>query len=197
MSDPPTSFTQIAFVSKDWRKSAQYWMDEMGAGPFFILKLPPLEKNYRGRIVRDTFEVAISFVGNTSLEIIQPINSEPSMFREVLESKGDGALHHMFTDFHAMDDAEFGARRQKYADLGLKIACEFTIPGLGNNIFYDSLHNVGTFIELSQLSAQGFQICLNMFEEHRIWDGRNPIRDIAEAAPHMPSIFETTARVPE
>jgi hypothetical protein len=187
---PPDSFTQIAFVSKDWRKSAQHWLDVMGAGPFFILRLPPLEKNYRGRLVSDTFEVAISFVGNTSLEIIQPINDEPSMFTEVLQKKGDGALHHMFPDFRAMDDAVFDARRKKYAELGMVIACEFNIPGLGRNIFYDSMQDIGSFVELSQLTPQGFKVCQNMFEAHRSWDGKNPIRDIAEAAPHMASIFQ-------
>jgi hypothetical protein len=187
--EPNVSFTQIAFVSKDWRKSVQHWIDVMGAGPFFILKLPPLEKNYRGRLVSDTFEVAISFVGNTSLEIIQPVNDEPSMFREVLEKKGDGALHHMFPDFHAMDDAEFNARRKKYADLGMNIACEFNIPGLGHNIFYDSLQDLGSFVELSQVTPQGFQICRNMFEAHRTWDGQNPVRDIATVARHMPTLF--------
>jgi hypothetical protein len=183
------SFTQMAFVSQDWRKSAKYWMDVMGAGPFFILKLPPFEKHYRGRIVRDSFEAAISFVGDTCLEVIQPTNDQPSMFREVLDRKGDGALHHVFADFHAMDDAEFAARRQRYAELELKIACEFQIPGLGNNIFYDAPDASGTFIELSQVNTPGFQVCLNMYEAHRTWDGKNPIRDIAEAAPHMASVF--------
>jgi Glyoxalase/Bleomycin resistance protein/Dioxygenase superfamily len=183
------SFTQFAFVSTDWRRAAFHWIDVMGAGPFFILKLPPLEKQYRGRSVFDTFEVAISFVGNTSIEIIQPINEEPSMFREVLEKKGDGALHHMFPDFRAMDDEEYARRRKKYADLGMNIACEFAIPGLGQNIFYDSLDPVGTFVELSQLTPEGFRVCLSMYEAHRTWDGTNPIRDIADAATHMPAIL--------
>jgi Glyoxalase/Bleomycin resistance protein/Dioxygenase superfamily len=183
MQAPPDSFTQIAFVTKDWRKFAQHWTDVMGAGPFFILKLPPIEKKYRGRLVSDTFEVAISFVGETCLEIIQPVNNEPSMYREVLDSKGDGALHHTFADFRAMDDTQFNARRKKYADLGLQIACEFTIPGLGHNIFYDTLHSIGSFVELSQLSTQGFKVCQNMYEAHRDWDRKNPIRDILEAVP--------------
>ena len=167
----------------------------MSAGPFFILKLPPLKKTYRGRTVCDTFEAAISFVGRTSLEIIQPMNNDPSMFREVLDKKGEGALHHVFPDFRAMDDLEYNARRKKYADLGLAIACEFSIPDLGYNIFYDSPDGSGTFIELSQVTPQGFQICLNMYEAHRTWDGKTPFRDIAEAVPrsHMPVILAEAA----
>jgi hypothetical protein len=60
MFEQGASFTQIAFVSNDWRKSAKQWIDVMSAGPFFILKLPPLKKTYRGRMVCDTFEAAIS-----------------------------------------------------------------------------------------------------------------------------------------
>jgi len=187
--EPPASFTQIAYVTHDWRKAAQHWMDVMGAGPFLLLKLPAIVKNYRGRLVRDTFEVGISFVGGTSLELIQPVNDEPSMYREVLESKGDGALHHTFADFHAMDDAEFAARRKKYAELGLQIACEFDIPGLGRNIFYDALDTLGSFVELSQVSPDGFKICQNMYEAHRNWDGTNPFRDMVEAAPHLRSLM--------
>jgi Glyoxalase/Bleomycin resistance protein/Dioxygenase superfamily len=180
---PSGSLTQVAYVSNNVEKAVKHWLEVMNAGPFYMLRLPPIEKRYRGRLVTDTFVTAVGFAGNTQIEISQPTNNEPSIIREILELKGEGGVHHIFPEFRSLNDLEYRQRRQKYENAGLKVALEFDIPGMGYQLFYDALDSIGTFIELAQLSPAVFQTVHRIYDAHRSWDGKNPIRDIAEVLP--------------
>ncbi len=94
---------QIAFVTRDLHKSMQAWIDNLKIGPWTVLTFT--EKSVRNLRVDDKpvsepfkFLIAISWIGDMQLEIIQPVYG-PTIYNEFLERRGEG-LHHIKEQIH-------------------------------------------------------------------------------------------------
>ncbi len=89
---------QVCVVVRDIQKAVRTWEDIYGIGPWEIVRLT--EKNAVRRKIHgvETDEptesiVAMSQIGNTFLEIIQPVSLN-SVYSEFLETFGEG-IHHL------------------------------------------------------------------------------------------------------
>ena len=93
---PWGSVTEICYVTTDLTRAIERWAQDLGAGPFFTLTIPADfgTRTYRGRPAQDSFSAALGFCGSTLVEFVQPLNDRPSVFREVLDERGDLAAHH-------------------------------------------------------------------------------------------------------
>ena len=94
---PWGSVTEICYVTTDLTRAIERWAQDLGAGPFFTLTIPANfgTRTYRGRPAEDSFIAALGFCGSTLVEFVQPLNDRPSVFREVLDERGDLAAHHI------------------------------------------------------------------------------------------------------
>jgi hypothetical protein len=168
-------------VVSDLQESIDEWIDLSHAGPFYLLKGGfEVDKRYRGNTTADTYVGAVGFLGELIIELIQPINAAPSIFREVL---GDARskLHHMhhlrgFT--HEGFDAEIAA----YARRGFGLAYTATVPGMGRAAFVDTYQHLGFFVELMETPPAVFDALDTIREAHRNWDGSQRVRE-------FPAIF--------
>ena len=89
---------QIAWLTRDLEKSMQAWIDVLRVGPWRVFRFTDKTvKNLKvgGRIVEEPFEfrIAISSVGNTEIELIQPVRG-PMIYEEYIQRRGEG-LHHI------------------------------------------------------------------------------------------------------
>jgi methylmalonyl-CoA/ethylmalonyl-CoA epimerase len=89
---------QIAFVTRDLERSMQAWIDDLAIGPWTVLTFTEQTvKNLKvdGRLVTEPFEfrIAISWIGEMQLELIQPVHG-PTIYQAFLDRKGEG-LHHI------------------------------------------------------------------------------------------------------
>jgi hypothetical protein len=186
MSIPHGTVTEVCYVTHDLDRAIERWVDGVGAGPFFIMNLAADfgERNYRGAPARDSFKAALGFSGNTLVEFIQPTNDQPSVFREVLEAKGDMAMHHIMPNIRPMTADDYDALRDRYLALGYVAAIDMKLPGLGRNILFDAREQLGVFVELLESSAAMYAGLENMHAAHVGWDGQRPQRDFMESMPH-------------
>ena len=72
-----------------------HWAEVLGVGPFFFLPRPALhDLRYRGEPTEARISVAISYAGATQIELIEPLDDEPTPYRRLLAAHGTG-LHHV------------------------------------------------------------------------------------------------------
>lgn len=179
MSLPEGSYTQAAYVVFDLEAAIDAWARTLGAGPFFVFDSPVDDKIYRGKPGSDTNLAAMGFLGGTNIEIFQPVNDAPSMYREVLETTGEGA-HHVIPRMRPMTDEDFDRACAGYEALGLELSTSGTVPGVGRIAFYDARDRIGQFIEVIQLSRETYPVMDLMHDAHVDWDGKDPLRPFSQ-----------------
>ncbi|MFJ9705778.1 VOC family protein [Streptomyces sp. NPDC101234] len=186
MQTAPGATTQFAFVTTDIDRAVSHWVDGLGAGPFYRLEFPVTfgERQYRGKPAEDSIVVALGFTGNTMIEIIQPTNDAPSVFQEVLREQGDLALHHVQPNIRPTSPGDYDAARARYEELRYDPALVMVLPGGGRCTIFDARSRVGSFVELSEFTADDCRGMEFMRAAHETWDGQRPIRDYAESATH-------------
>jgi hypothetical protein len=177
---PQGTISQTCYVTRDIARAVGEWSDVLGAGPFFRIECAKQQKLYRGRPAADSFTAVLGFLGTTMLEFIQPTDDEPSIFREVLDVKGEG-VHHVQPNMRIMTAEAYDEQFAAYKRAGLECAVEMEIPGLGRASFFDALARTGVFIELIQASEMMYRGMENMHAAHLAWDGKRPMRDMHES----------------
>lgn len=100
---------QIAWVTRDLERSMKAWVETLKVGPWKVFSFTDQTvKNLMvgGEPVTEPFKflIAISSMGDTELEIIQPVYG-PTIYERFIREKGEG-LHHIK---ERIDEASFGA----------------------------------------------------------------------------------------
>ncbi len=86
---------QVCVVTRDHRRTMA-GMVQAGIGPWRVYTFGPetcTEMTYRGRPERFTFKLCMAWTGSMFWEIVEPLEG-PSIYREFLDSHGEG-LHHV------------------------------------------------------------------------------------------------------
>jgi hypothetical protein len=89
---------QIAWVTWDLEKAMKAWVENLKVGPWRVYTFTDeTVKNLQvdGQPVTEPFKflIAISWIGDTEVEIIQPVYG-PTIYEKFLREKGEG-LHHI------------------------------------------------------------------------------------------------------
>ena len=162
---------QIGYVVRDVKASMDQWV-RLGVGPWFYIDNVVTDYfRYRGEDSAMSMSVAIANLGDIQLELIQPTNDAPSMYRDFLESGREGAQHVAYwtTNYQDLYD-------QAIAD-GYTVAQEGSIGGeLGRFAYLDTEFDQGTVIEISDISGPKGQIFAYVRDAAANWDGTEPIR---------------------
>jgi Glyoxalase/Bleomycin resistance protein/Dioxygenase superfamily len=181
MSIPVGSVTETCYVTYNLDKAMAEWTRATGAGPWFEAEFPAsLVKSYRGKPAADSFRAAIAFAGTSLIELVQPTNDAPSIFREILETRGEGGLHHVYPRIRPRKGAEYDRACADYRALGLEPALSFTIEGMGRNDFFDATATLGCFIELLEFEEAVYDAIMRpIYQAHIEWDGKTrPVRSM-------------------
>jgi methylmalonyl-CoA/ethylmalonyl-CoA epimerase len=91
-----TGLHQVAFVVRDIATAQRFFNEKMGVPRFFVIEDfgdRVTEKTFRGKPVDSQFKIAITYSGDTQIELCQHVSGE-TCYKEFLERKGEG-LHHL------------------------------------------------------------------------------------------------------
>lgn len=186
MSISHGAVAEVCYVTHDIERAIRHWTEGVKAGPFYVLTCAADfgQRSYRGAPAKDSYKAAIGFSGNTLIEFIQPTNDEPSVFQEILKTKGEMAVHHIYPDIRPLSSAEYDAMRNRYLDLGYVAALDMVLPVLGRCILFDAREQLGVFVELMEGSPEVFASLENIHAAHINWDGSRPQREFMESMLH-------------
>jgi hypothetical protein len=145
---------------------------DMRAGPFFVLPnfLVP-GQTYRGEESRADITIAMGFAGHMLIELIQPLDFEPSVYRETIELRGFG-FHHV-----GIACADVDADSAAYQARGYHEAFRAVVPTGGEVVYLDN--GMGAqlgFIELLPVTPGMDATFTRFWEASRDWDGADPVR---------------------
>jgi hypothetical protein len=176
MLQPDQSIVEVCHVVDDMDAALDYWINVIGAGPFFIGDMELTEnQTYRGQPAEVSIQVAFGFSGGLLIELVKPLRKIPSVFSEVLDSRGPG-FHHVMLRI----DYEEGYKR--LSEAGYEVASHGLLPGGERCTLFDAQRDSSGFIELMEMSPMIERQFANMLKAHLEWDRRTePRRPFAAA----------------
>ena len=169
---PMGGIAQTAFIVPDLVAAIDQWVADMRAGPFFVLPhlLVP-GQTYRGAESTADVTLAMGFAGHMMIELIQPLDSNPSVYRETIEKRGFG-YHHM-----GIACADVEAQVAAYRQRGWHEAYRAAVPTGGEVVYLDNGHGADTgFIELLPVTPGMDETFTRFWNASRDWDGSDPVR---------------------
>lgn len=112
---------QVAWVTRDLDRSLKAWVEELKVGPWRVYRFT--DRTVKGLKVGGVpvdepfeFRIAISWIGDTEIELIQPVHG-PTIYQRFLDEKGEG-LHHVK---ERIADADMDATVAGYAARGIGV----------------------------------------------------------------------------
>jgi NADPH:quinone reductase-like Zn-dependent oxidoreductase len=170
------SIAQMGYVVRDIEASMHGFI-ERGIGPWFYLKgVKPGNFTYHGEPSDMVMDVAVANSGDIQIELIQPVNAAPSMYKDFLDAGGEGLQH-------------FAYWSQNYQDLydrataaGFTVGQEGEIGGpTGRFAYLQTETHPGTVIEISDLGGTKKFVFDLIKLAAATWDGSHPIHVIDPA----------------
>lgn len=162
---------QIGYVVRDIDAAMDRWVKH-GVGPWFYVDRVQTDYfRYRGVDSDMQMSVALANSGDVQLELIQPRNDAPSMYKDFLDSGREGAQHIAYwsNDFQTLLDRSLAE--------GYTIGQEGSIGGeQGRFAYLDTEAEQGTVIEISDISGPKGQFFRYIRDVAATWDGSDPIR---------------------
>ena len=162
---------QLAYVPADFDATLNYWIEVMGAGPFFALDHVKLEGvMYRGQPSDIDFSMVLGHWGDLQIELIRQHNDAPSIYKTWRDEGREGLQHVCIL----VDDMALA--RGVCAKAGAKVAQEALVPGGGEVVYVETGGGPGSMVEILKPAPGGREFFAMMREAARDWDGSDPMR---------------------
>lgn len=175
---PRNGIMQMAYIVEDIDVAIRQWIDELGVGPWFLLdSFTGVDPVYRGEPSRADVALAMSFAGHMQIELIQPKDDHPSVYRETLQQRGYG-FHHFGVCTEDIDAA--------IADLEAKghvLAFRAGVPTGGEVAYLDGGPERPGMTELIEYGPGMDSAFTAFWRACRDWDGTRPVRPFAPPPP--------------
>jgi Glyoxalase/Bleomycin resistance protein/Dioxygenase superfamily len=168
---PLGQIIQMAYVVEDMHAAIRWWIKDAKTGPWFLLDHFWAEDQcYRGSPSKADVAIAMGFAGHMCIELIQPLDTHPSVYREIIDRRGYG-FHHVgiavaYVDAHIPD----------YEARGYKLAFKANVPTGGAVAYMDDGRNNPGFVELIPATPGMDETFTRFWRASVDWDGRDPIR---------------------
>ena len=171
MSQPDGTVMQMAYVVENLGVALEHWLSKMKVGPFIVLRsLEALDKRYRGAPSDLDVDIALGFSGDICIELIQQNCKSPSVFRELLDSKG-GGFHHWALFTESIDEEV-----SRYQKQGHALAFSGKVAIGGRFAYMDTVAELGGMIELIEATPSVRELFGNLENVSQQWDGADPVR---------------------
>jgi hypothetical protein len=168
---PHGGIIQTAFIVPNVREAIALWIRDLKAGPFFLIENWGGENPvYRGQPSQAKMSIALGFAGHMQIELIQPLDEHPSVYKEVRDRRGWG-FHHFGMASHDID-----ADIKRLQGEGYVLAFRCAVPTGGEVAYMDGgpfSAGMIEFIEAGKGLDEGFTA---MWQASVDWDGTDPIR---------------------
>ena len=167
---PRGGIIQTAFVVEDIHQAMASWVADCRVGPWFLLDHWTGDHPvYRGAPSQAGVAIAMAFAGHMQIELIQPNDAHPSVYKETIDARGYG-FHHLgrATETIDADIAELEAR-------GYGLAFRAGVP-TGGDVAYLDHPGYSGFLELITASDGMEQAFTRFWRASVDWDGSEPVR---------------------
>jgi len=162
---------QMAYVVKDIRASMDWWVRDCHVGPWFLLdSFTGADHRFRGGQSHADVAIAMAFAGHMQIELIQPKDDHPSVYKEIVDRRGHG-FHHVGV---AVEDAE--VERAAYERRGYEVAFRASVPSGGAVYYMCNGRNEPGFVELIPATPGMDEMFTRYWRASVDWKGENPIR---------------------
>jgi len=165
---------QNGYVVRDIEAAMKHWVEVLGVGPWFYIDRVQTDWfRHRGADSAIAMSIALANSGDLQIELIQPRNDAPSMYKEFLDSGREGLQHLAYwtRDYQGLYDRALG--------LGYRIGHEGQIGGgHGRFAYFDTETHPGTVIEISDISGGKGVFFEHVRKAALDWDGSDAIRPV-------------------
>ena len=162
---------QLAYVPADFDAALKFWIETVGAGPFWALDHVKLENlTYDGAPADVDFSMVIGYWGDLQIELIRQHNDAPSIYK-AWRDQGHEGLHHVCI---LVDDMAHA--REICAAAGARVVQAGEVQGGGEVIYVDTGGGPGTMVEILKTGAGGPEFFAHMKAAAKGWSGSDPIR---------------------
>jgi hypothetical protein len=170
------SIRQLAYVCNagSFNDTLDFWHRTFDAGPFWVTDVEPAEQIYDGRPTSSAWRLAVTYIGQSNIEIVAPLNDAPSVWSDGLAVAPHippaGLFHHI-----VLDTDDFDARRDILLASGAKYGMSLKISG--RRVHYvDAREILGCFVELVEWMPWTASVIDYMKETCATWDGKDELR---------------------
>jgi hypothetical protein len=125
---------------------------------------------FRGGPSKADVAIAMAFAGHMQIELIQPKDDHPSVYKEIADRRGYG-FHHFGI---AVEDTE--AERAVYEQRGYEVAYHAPVPSGGAVYYMDDGKNEPGFVELIPATPGMDDMFTRYWRASVEWKGEDPIR---------------------
>jgi len=168
---PDDGVIQMAYIVADLKAAIAQWSTKLRVGPWFVIdSFTGIDPVYRGKPSRADVAIAMSFAGHMNIELIQPNNDAPSVYCEVLNTRGYG-FHHW-----GVATWDFDAAVERYEREGYPLAFRAAVPTGGRVGYMDTTAVLPGFTELIELGGAFEEVFGRFYRASLDWDGKDPIR---------------------
>ncbi|MCI3134753.1 VOC family protein [Phenylobacterium aquaticum] len=166
---------QNGYVVRDIRAAMDHWVNVVGVGPwFFVEEVKTDYFRHRGATSDMRMSVALANSGDLQIELIQPLNDAPSLYKEFLDAGREGLQHLAYwtEDFQGLYD--------RALSLGYRAGHEGQIGGeQGRFAYFDTEGpHPGAVVEISDISGSKGRFFDHIRRAAQDWDGADPIRTV-------------------
>jgi hypothetical protein len=169
-----TGVFQMAYVVEDIQAEMRRWADQLGAGPWHLIPaFGGVEPSFRGGPTTAEVALAMGFAGHMCIELIQPLDDEPSVWREGVERHGWG-FHHF-----GVGSLDFDADLARHVEQGHEVVYEAKVPTGGRVAYVDATRDLPGYVELCEVDAATDVTFSRFYAASVGWDGTDPVRPFA------------------
>jgi len=162
---------QYAYTVQDLDLAMRHYTDVLHVGPWFKRgPFTPGQALYRGE--RNTAELSLAraFSGDSMIELIQQHNDAPSVYREVIDTRGYG-FHHW-----AIPTRTFAEDVRRYQEQGFQVAFSDVLDTGARINYLDTMSVIGGMTELVELTPAQLDRYTLFYRSSIGWDGTDPVR---------------------
>jgi hypothetical protein len=164
----------FAYVVEDIEATVNRLVDQLGAGPFFLVERVPLENVLsRGEPAEFIHNSAFGYCGRGAIELMEIISVAPERVEERFSVPRPG-IHHVA---YVVPPAEVAELRRSLDQRGLPLYLSAQL-GEVDNTFHDASASLGHDIEV-HVDSQGLRDFFEMVSGGAEgWDGSEPLRPV-------------------
>jgi catechol 2,3-dioxygenase-like lactoylglutathione lyase family enzyme len=163
---------QVAYIVPNIEAAMDHWARVMGIGPWYYNPRVPIRNyHYKGQHYEPHNSVALANAGALQIELLQPRNDVPSMYRDFTRAGYSGVQHVAYWS----EDFDADLARAKAA--GFVVCMGGEVGDNGRFVYFvDPSGLPGTTIELSEVAGPKGRLFKLIREAAHGWDGQDPVR---------------------
>jgi len=171
---PDDGIIQMAYIVEDIQAAMRRWSEDLHVGPWFLLDhFTGVDPIYRGAPSTADVALAMGFAGHMQIELIQPNDDNPSVYRETRDERGWGFHHYGVATRRFADDIA------RYEAKGYELAFLAGVPTGGSVGYLDTRGALPGMLELIEIGPMMETVFTRFYQASLGWDGSDPVRPFA------------------